>query len=70
MPKTYVVHLGNSQELTKAAEDPVARKLLRHHVRQSLGLHDNDVVFAMINSMCRDHRLLILLVKTLIWYYI
>ena len=50
MPPTYVVHLGNSRELTEASENVLARSLLRDHVREALGLNDNDVVFSVINS--------------------
>ncbi|KAG5030606.1 hypothetical protein JHK85_014588 [Glycine max] len=37
MPETYVVHLGNSKELMEVAEDSVAKRVLREHVRESLG---------------------------------
>ncbi|GAU34939.1 hypothetical protein TSUD_312700 [Trifolium subterraneum] len=37
MPETYVVHLGNSKELMDVAEDSVAKRVLREHVRESLG---------------------------------
>ena len=50
MPPTYVVHLGNSRELTEASENVLARSLLRDHVREALGLNDKDVVFSVINS--------------------
>ncbi|XP_077244264.1 uncharacterized protein LOC143884527 isoform X2 [Tasmannia lanceolata] len=53
MPQTYVVHLGNSKELMQVAEDSVARRVLREHVRESLGLRDEDLVFAIINSVSR-----------------
>ncbi|MCO5578359.1 hypothetical protein L7F22_032200 [Adiantum nelumboides] len=53
MPPTYVVHLGNSNELTKASEDLLARNILREHVREIIGLSDDDLVFAMINSVSR-----------------
>ncbi|KAH7331584.1 hypothetical protein KP509_20G041300 [Ceratopteris richardii] len=53
MPPTYVVHLGNSKELTEASEDVLARGLLRQHVRENLGLSDSDIVFAIINSVSR-----------------
>lgn len=51
MPDTYVVHLGNSKDLMDIAEDSVAKRVLREHVRESLGVRDEDVLFAMINSM-------------------
>ncbi|XP_077243224.1 uncharacterized protein LOC143883817 isoform X2 [Tasmannia lanceolata] len=51
MPQTYVVHLGNSKELMEVAEDNVARRVLREHVRESLGVRNEDLVFAIINSM-------------------
>lgn len=51
MPKTYVVHLGNSKELMEVAEDSVSRRVLREHVRESLGVRNEDLLFAIINSM-------------------
>lgn len=51
MPETYVVHLGNSKELTEVAEDSVAKRILREHVRESLGVRNEDLIFAIINSM-------------------
>lgn len=51
MPETYVVHLGNSKDLMDIAEDSVARRVLREHVRESLGVRDDDLLFAIINSM-------------------
>jgi len=51
MPETYVVHLGNSKELMEVAEDSVAKRVLREHVRQSLGVRNDDLLFAIINSM-------------------
>lgn len=51
MPETYVVHLGNSNDLMKVAEDSVARMVLREHVRESLGVRKEDLIFAVINSM-------------------
>eukprot|EP01018_Ginkgo_biloba_P004480 Gb_19840 [translate_table: standard] len=53
MPQTYVVHLGNSKELMQAAEDNVAKRVLREHVRESLGIHSEDLLFAIINSVSR-----------------
>lgn len=53
MPETYVVHLGNSKDLMDIAEDSVARRVLREHVRESLGVRDNDLLFAIINSVSR-----------------
>ena len=50
MPKTYVVHLGNSKELMDVAEDSVAKRVLREHVRESLGVRNDDILFAAINS--------------------
>lgn len=51
MPETYVVHLGNSKELMEVAENGVAERVLREHVRESLGVRNEDLVFALINSM-------------------
>lgn len=51
MPETYVVHLGNSKELMDVAEDSVAKRVLREHIRESLGVRDEDILFAIINSM-------------------
>jgi hypothetical protein len=51
MPKTYVVHLGNSKELMEVAEDNVAKRVLREHVRESLGVQNEDILFAIINSV-------------------
>lgn len=53
MPKTYVVHLGNSKELMDVAEDSVAKRVLREHVRESLGVRNEDILFAAINSVSR-----------------
>ncbi|KAI5070902.1 hypothetical protein GOP47_0013153 [Adiantum capillus-veneris] len=53
MPPTYVVHLGNSRELTQASEDLLVRNILRQHVREVIGLSDDDLVFAVINSVSR-----------------
>ncbi|KAK1324837.1 hypothetical protein QJS10_CPA01g01231 [Acorus calamus] len=53
MPHTYVVHLGNSKELMEVAEDNVARMVLREHVRESLGVRQEDLLFAIINSVSR-----------------
>lgn len=51
MPETFVVHLGNSKELMEVAEDSVAKRVLREHVRESLGVRREDLLFAIINSM-------------------
>lgn len=53
MPETYVVHLGNSKDLMEIAEDSVARRVLREHVRESLGVRDDDLLFAIVNSVSR-----------------
>ncbi|KAJ4702005.1 UDP-Glycosyltransferase superfamily protein [Melia azedarach] len=53
MPETYVVHLGNSKDLMEVAEDSVAKRILREHVRESLGVRDEDLLFAIINSVSR-----------------
>nr|XP_043638959.1 uncharacterized protein LOC122610044 isoform X3 [Erigeron canadensis] len=53
MPKTYVVHLGNSKELMDVAENSVAKRVLREHVRESLGVRNDDILFAAINSVSR-----------------
>ncbi|KAK7848259.1 hypothetical protein CFP56_005233 [Quercus suber] len=51
MPETYVVHLGNSKELMEVAEDSVAKRVLREHVRESLGVRNEDLLFAIINML-------------------
>lgn len=53
MPQTYVVHLGNSKELMEVAEDSIAKRVLREHVRESLGVRNEDLLFAVINSVSR-----------------
>ncbi|KAG2696264.1 hypothetical protein I3843_07G049600 [Carya illinoinensis] len=53
MPDTHVVHLGNSKELMEVAEDSVAKRVLREHVRESLGVRNEDLLFAIINSVSR-----------------
>lgn len=53
MPETNVVHLGNSKDLMEVAEDSVAKRVLREHVRESLGVRDDDLLFAIINSVSR-----------------
>lgn len=53
MPQTYVVHLGNSKELMEVAESSVAKRVLREHVRESLGVRNEDLLFAIINSVSR-----------------
>ncbi|KAK4368082.1 hypothetical protein RND71_011874 [Anisodus tanguticus] len=53
MPKTHVVHLGNSNELMEIAEDSVAKRILKEHVRESLGVRNEDILFALINSVNR-----------------
>ncbi|RCV24043.1 hypothetical protein SETIT_5G053500v2 [Setaria italica] len=53
MPQTYVVHLGNSKELMEVAEDNIARRVLREHIRESLGVRSEDLLFAIINSVSR-----------------
>ncbi|KAK4741459.1 hypothetical protein SAY87_025047 [Trapa incisa] len=53
MPETYVVHLGNSKELMEVAEDTVAKRVLREHIRESLGVRNEDLLFAIINSVSR-----------------
>ncbi|CAJ1973276.1 unnamed protein product [Sphenostylis stenocarpa] len=53
MPETFVVHLGNSKELMEVAEDNVAKRVLREHVRESLGVRNDDLLFAIINSVSR-----------------
>ncbi|PIN21697.1 Glycosyltransferase [Handroanthus impetiginosus] len=53
MPDTYVVHLGNSKDLMEVAEDIVARRVLREHIRESLGVRNDDLLFAIINSVSR-----------------
>lgn len=51
MPDTFVVHLGNSKELMEVAENSVAKRVLREHVRANLGVQNEDLLFAIINSM-------------------
>ncbi|CAM8981734.1 unnamed protein product [Rhodiola kirilowii] len=53
MPKTYVVHLGNSRELMAIAEDDIAKKVLREHIKESLRVRNEDLLFAIINSVSR-----------------
>uniref|UniRef100_A0A7N1A687 Glycosyl transferase family 1 domain-containing protein n=1 Tax=Kalanchoe fedtschenkoi TaxID=63787 RepID=A0A7N1A687_KALFE len=53
MPETYVVLLGNSRELMAIAEDDIAKKVLREHIRESLGVRSGDLLFAIINSVSR-----------------
>lgn len=53
MPETFVVHLGNSNELMEVSEDSVAKRVLREHVRESLGVRNDDLLFAIINSVSR-----------------
>ncbi|GMH04174.1 hypothetical protein Nepgr_006013 [Nepenthes gracilis] len=53
MPETYVVHLGNSKELMEVAENSVAKRVLREHVREFLGVRNEDLLFAIINSVSR-----------------
>ncbi|KAL0391944.1 UNVERIFIED_CONTAM: hypothetical protein Sradi_2417200 [Sesamum radiatum] len=53
MPDTYVLHLGNSKDLMEVAEDRVARRVLREHIRESLGVRKDDLLFAIINSVSR-----------------
>ncbi|XP_062207781.1 uncharacterized protein LOC133909381 isoform X2 [Phragmites australis] len=53
MPQTYVVHLGNSKDLMEIAEDNVARRVLREHIRESIGVRSEDILFAIINSVSR-----------------
>lgn len=60
MPQTYVVHLGNSKDLMEVAESGVARRVLREHVRDLLGVRQEDLLFGIINSMSFYHQLLML----------
>ncbi|KAG8389920.1 hypothetical protein BUALT_Bualt01G0029100 [Buddleja alternifolia] len=53
MPATYVVHLGNSKDLMEVAEDIVARRVLREHIRELLGVRKDELLFAIINSVSR-----------------
>lgn len=53
MPQTYAVHLGNSKELMEVAEDSVAKRVLREHIRELLGVRNEDILFAIINSVSR-----------------
>ncbi|XP_052188879.1 uncharacterized protein LOC127799163 [Diospyros lotus] len=53
MPETYVVHLGNSKELMEVAENSIAKRVLREHVKESLGVRNEDLLFAIINSVSR-----------------
>ncbi|KAK2990433.1 hypothetical protein RJ640_011181 [Escallonia rubra] len=54
MPKTYVVHLGNSKELMEVAEDSVAKRVLREHVRESLGVRNEDILFGVSRGKGQD----------------
>lgn len=42
MPETYVAHLSNSKELMDVAEDNGAKTVLHEHVRESLGVTNED----------------------------
>ncbi|KAK9757654.1 hypothetical protein RND81_01G177200 [Saponaria officinalis] len=53
MPDTFVVHLGNSKDLMEVAENTVAKRVLREHVREALGVRNDDLLFAIINSVSR-----------------
>ncbi|KAL9690166.1 hypothetical protein QQ045_010562 [Rhodiola kirilowii] len=53
MPQTYVVHLGNSKDLMEVAESGVARRVLREHVRDLLGVRQEDLLFGIIDSVSR-----------------
>ncbi|CAL5415840.1 unnamed protein product [Camellia sinensis] len=57
MPETYVVHLGNSKELMEVAENSVAKRVLREHVRESLRVQNEDLLFAAINSLIQEKKL-------------
>ena len=35
----------------EVAKDSVAKRVLREHVRESLGVRNEDLLFAIINSM-------------------
>nr|XP_048332091.1 uncharacterized protein LOC107420486 isoform X2 [Ziziphus jujuba var. spinosa] len=41
------------KELMEVAEDSVSRRVLREHVRESLGVRSDDLLFAIINSVSR-----------------
>ncbi|CAA3018388.1 lipopolysaccharide core biosynthesis mannosyltransferase lpsb [Olea europaea subsp. europaea] len=45
MPDTHVLHLGNSKDFMEVAEDNVARRVLREHVRESLGKSSSFGIF-------------------------
>ncbi|KAL2892744.1 N-acetyl-alpha-D-glucosaminyl L-malate synthase [Bienertia sinuspersici] len=53
MPDTFVVHLGNSKDLMEVAENNVAKRVLREYVRSTLGVQNEDLLFAIINSVSR-----------------
>ncbi|KAH9622323.1 hypothetical protein KSS87_003115 [Heliosperma pusillum] len=53
MPDTFVVHLGNSKDLMDVAENSVAKRVLREHVREALSVRNDDLLFAIINSVSR-----------------
>ncbi|CAN4083340.1 unnamed protein product [Withania somnifera] len=55
MPKTHVVHLGNNNELMEIAEDSVAKRILREHVRESLGVRNKDILFALLSRVTRGN---------------
>ncbi|KAG2587842.1 hypothetical protein PVAP13_5NG174500 [Panicum virgatum] len=42
-----------NKELMEVAEDGVARRVLREHIRESLGVRSEDLLFAIINSVSR-----------------
>nr|XP_029123719.1 uncharacterized protein LOC105056225 isoform X2 [Elaeis guineensis] len=41
------------KELMEVAEDNIARRVLREHIRESLGVRSDDLLFAIINSVSR-----------------
>ncbi|CAL5349302.1 unnamed protein product [Camellia sinensis] len=56
MPETYVVHLGDSKELMEVAENSMAKRVLREHVRESLRVQNEDLLFAAINSVSQKKQ--------------
>ncbi|KAJ7526482.1 hypothetical protein O6H91_16G008400 [Diphasiastrum complanatum] len=53
MPRTFVVHLGNSRDFMEAAENALSKRLLQQLVRESFGIRNEDIVFSAINSVSR-----------------
>lgn len=53
----------------EVAEDSVAKRVLREHVRESLGVRNDDLLFAIINSMSLIYTHLIFNFYSLHWFH-